>query len=147
MTDEADMVTNARTTRQAGFTLIEVLLAVGITAFVMVTVGSTFQTSPASKTKQGMPRSEASRRKEPTGPAVFKSSSEPKARARPAMAGSLKSARTLGKLVRRTAAECRSIPKSQRRTTLRNRVLASRPAKLPLGEPGKHRFKSRRSGR
>ncbi|MCB9877074.1 MAG: prepilin-type N-terminal cleavage/methylation domain-containing protein [Planctomycetes bacterium] len=42
VSNEVTMTNDPRPAREGGFTLVEVLLAIGITAFVMVTVGSTF---------------------------------------------------------------------------------------------------------
>ena len=109
-------------------------------------MGSTFQTSPASKISVRQPAPFAALRSDPSGPVPEMISSAPNASAKAASSGSPVSARTLGKFVRRTAAVCRSIPQSQPRTTCSKKAAAVREVSDPSADPGNERFRSRRSG-
>ena len=60
---------------------------------------------------------------------------------------SSRAARTWGRLSRWIAAVCRSMTWVHRETIWSKKMCAMREAREPRGEPGKQRFRSRRSGR
>ena len=94
-----------------------------------------------------MPSFAATARSEPSRRGEVSTTGAPKSIAMRFVSLSEGETRTCGRFVRWIAAECRSIPKSQRSTTSCMKMKASREPSEPEGEPGKQRLRSRLSGR